>query len=404
MSLPRRWYPACVLVSPSEPVRAFHKGAFRLSLPMRIVLDFRPALRQSTGVGTYAHNLTLALAQSFPEDSYTVFTASWRDRVNHSLFPDGVAVADWKIPVQALDWAWHRWQQPSIERFVGTVDIAHSPSPMLLPARRARTIVTVHDCYFMRHPEDVFGPIRRDYVPLARSAAKAADAVAVVSETTAAEAEDLLGISRDKIYVTPLGVRSEFFHPHAASHTLLARHGIDRPFLLFVGRREKRKDLGTLFKAFDELSAESDGLQLLLVGPDAPGWNKTWARVSARVRHLTRIAPYQSPETLPALYSAAAAVLMPSRWEGFGLTGLEAMAAGTPVIASEVGSLPEILGSAALFVPPGDSAAMAQQCRRVLHDTALATRLSNEGRERAASFRWSHTAKRTHELYHRLGG
>ncbi len=371
---------------------------------MHIVLDFRPALRQSTGVGTYVHNLTSALTESFPEDSYTVFSASWRDRVNGALPPNGVAVADWKIPVRALDWAWHRWQWPSVEHFVGAVDIAHSPSPMLLPARHARTIVTIHDCYFMRHPEDVFGPVRRDYVPLARHAAKVADAVAVVSETTAAEAEDLLGISRDKICVTPLGVRREFFNAAAASEVLLARHGIDRPFLLFVGRREKRKDLGTLLAAFDELSAESDGLQLVLVGPDAPGWDETWAGASDRVQDRTRLVPYQGAHALPGLYAAAAAVVMPSRWEGFGLTGLEAMAGGTPVVASEVGSLPEILGSAALFVPAGDSSAMAQGCRRVLDDTVLAAQLSDDGREHAAGFRWSRTAERTHELYRRLGG
>tara|TARA_B100000929_G_scaffold171173_1_gene135612 strand:- start:1431 stop:2546 length:1116 start_codon:yes stop_codon:yes gene_type:complete len=371
---------------------------------MRIVLDFRPALRQSTGVGTYAHNLISALAESFPEDSYTAFTSSWRDRANRSLLPDGVEITDWKIPVRALDWTWNRWQWPSVERLVGTVDIAHSPSPMLLPARRARTIITVHDCYFMRHPEDVFGPVRRDYVPLARRAAEVADAVVVVSKTTAVEVEDLLGIGRNKIHVTPLGVRQEFFQAPAANCTLLRTHGIDRPFLLFVGTREKRKDLGTLLKAFDELSAESDDLQLLLVGPDAPGWRETWAETSDRVRQRTRIAPYQSMETLPAIYGAATALVMPSRWEGFGLTGLEAMATGTPVIASEVGSLPEVLGSAALFAPAEDSAAMAQQCRQVLHDTTLATQLVNKGREHAATFRWSHTAERTNELYHRLGG
>ena len=370
---------------------------------MHIVLDFRPALRQSTGVGTYVHNLTAALSESFPEDSYTVFSASWRDRLNGALPPEGVAVADWKLPVRALDWAWHRWRWPSVEHFVGAVDIAHSPSPMLLPARQARTIVTVHDCYFMRHPEDVFGPVRRDYVPLARRAAAAADAVAVVSETTAAEVEDVLQVDPSKICVTPLGVRREFFAAVATDSAPLARYGIDQPFLLFVGRREKRKDLATLLAAFDELSADLDGLQLVLVGPDAPGWDETWAGASERVRRHTRLVPHQGADELPALYAAAAALVMPSRWEGFGLTGLEAMAAGTPVVASEVGSLPEILGSAALFAPSADAAAMAQQCRRVLEDSALSASMSAIGREHAASFRWSHTARRTHELYHNLG-
>jgi len=372
---------------------------------MHIVLDFRPALRHSTGVGTYVHNLVTALSEGFPEESYTVFSASWKDRLDTSLVPDDVTVADSRIPVRALDWAWHRWQWPAVERLVGPVDIAHSPSPMLLPSRRARTIVTVHDCYFMRHPDDVFGPVRRDYVPLARRAAHLADAVVVVSESTATEAVELLGITRDKICVTHLGVDDAFSRADAATaQTLLQQHHIDRPFLLFVGRREKRKDLGTLLAAFDGLRAEGADVQLALVGPDAPGWSETWSAASARVRQHTRLIPHQSAGRLAGLYAAASVVVMPSRWEGFGLTGLEAMACGTPVVASRVGSLPEVLGDAALFSAAGDAASMAEQCRRVLHDGELAQRLSMQGRRHAAGFRWSETARRTHELYRRLSG
>lgn len=372
---------------------------------MHIVLDFRPALRQGTGVGTYVRNLVTALSEGFPEESYTVFSASWKDRLDVAQVPKGVAVVDRKIPVRLLDRTWHRWGWPGLERFVGPTDVAHSPSPMLMPARRARTVVTVHDCYFMRHPEDVFGTVRRDYVPLARGAAEAADAVVVNSESTAAEVEELLGISRDKICVTPLGVEARFFDPVTTdTRRILERSGIDRPFFLFVGRRERRKDLATLLAAFDELCTDPGNVQLVLVGPDAPGWDETWAGASATVRRHTRILPYQEATRLAGLYAAASVVVMPSRWEGFGLPGLEAMACGTPVVAHEVGALPEVLGDAAFFVPQGDPSAMARECRLLLHDADRANRARRAGRRHAAGFTWGETARRTHELYRRLNG
>jgi glycosyltransferase involved in cell wall biosynthesis len=372
---------------------------------MRIVLDFRPALHQGTGVGTYVHNLAMALCEGFPDDTYTLFSASWKHRVNGSRTPAGAQVADWKIPVAALDWSWHRWRWPAVERFAGDADIAHSPSPMLLPSRRARAVVTVHDCHFLRHPEDVFGPVRRDYVPLARQAASRADAVLTVSETTAADVEELLAVPRARIRVTPLGVDRAWFGaaPESAA-PLLQRHAVDRPFLLFVGRRERRKDLGALLAAFDLLLAAGEDLQLVLAGTDAPGWEQTWDAATPRVRGGTRLMPHQDAACLAGLYAAAAVLAMPSRWEGFGLTGLEAMACGTPVVASRVGSLPEVLGDAALFAAPGDAAAMAEQCRRLLHDSELARRMSAAGRVRAAGFRWTETARRTHALYRELAG
>ncbi len=368
---------------------------------MNIVFDFRPALIRSTGVGTYVHNLVAALTETNPEDTYTVFSASWKDRLRDA--PSGVRVTDWKIPVQLLDWAWHQWRRPGVERFVGAVDVAHSPSPMLLPCRSGRTVITVHDCYFMRHPEDVFGPVRDHYVPLARRSAAEADAVAVVSETTAKEAIELLGVPEDKICVTPLGVAASFFDPGiGAADTLVETYSLDRPFVLFVGRREKRKDLATLLAAFDDLIADGEDLLLVLVGPDAPGWAEIWEVAPERVRRLTRLIPHQRTAQIASLYARASILAMPSRWEGFGLTGLEAMAAGTPVVASSVGSLPEVLGDAALFAPAADAEAMAEHLRRLLHDEDLAEQQRTRGRARAAQFRWRDTARRTHALYQRL--
>ena len=370
---------------------------------MHIVLDYRPALRQSTGVGTYIRNLASALVELYPDDRHTLFSASWKDRLEAADLPPVAAIADWRIPVRVLDRAWHRWQWPPVERLVGAADIVHSPSPMLMPSRRARTIITVHDCYFLRHPEDVFGPVQRDYVPLARRAAQAADAVIAVSQTTAAEVRELLHVADDKICVTPLGVADAFTAADAdAARPVLAKHGVDGDFLLFVGRREPRKDLGTLLAAFDELLPEHPGLLLVLVGPDAPGWPETWSTATERVRRNTRVVPHLDASRLPSLFAAATIVVMPSRWEGFGLIGLEAMAAGTPVVAAEVGALPEVLGDAALFSGAADAGALAEQCRRLLRDPDLAARHSARGRDHAGGYRWQETARRTHALYERL--
>ena len=370
---------------------------------MHICLDFRPALRQGTGVGTYVRNLVEALSHEFPDDRYTAFSASWKDRLNGLGNAAAVEVSDWRIPVRILDRAWHRWSWPRIEQLIGPVDVAHSPSPMLLPTRHAKTVVTVHDCYFMRHPEDVFGPVRRDYVPLARASAQSADAVAVVSVSAAAEAQEFLGVPRERIVITPLGVQPIFFAPPAATEVLEA-HGIDGPFMLFVGRRERRKDLGSLFAASDALAAAGYDLHIVLVGPRAPGWDETWAAASTDARARTTLLEHQPVADLAALYGAASLVVLPSRWEGFGLPGLEAMAAGTPVIATDAGSLPEVLADAALYAAAENPAELADRCRTVLEDSQLANDLSERGRKHAATFRWSDTAQRTHALYRQLLG
>lgn len=373
---------------------------------MRICLDYRPALREGTGVGTYVLHLLAALARNYPDDEYTAFSSSWKDRLRAPADSPNVVVSDWPLPVRALDWGWHRWGWPPVERLVGKQDIAHSPSPMLLPARTARQVVTVHDCYFLHHPEDVFGPVRRDYVPLARKAALRADAVLVPSATTAAEVEELLAVPADKIHVTPLGVdprfhRCERSEPEEGAE-LRARFDLHGRYLLFVGRREPRKDLGTLLAAVDELAARGVPVQLAIVGPEAPGWQKTWSDASPRARDRCRLLPHLPAGRLAHLYAGAAAAVIPSRWEGFGLTALEAMAAGTPVIAARVGALPEVLSDAPVWVPPGDAHSLAEGSRRILEDPAFAEEHRRRGMAHAGHFRWEKTAELTHSIYRRL--
>jgi len=394
---------------------------------MHVCIDFRPALRHATGVGTYVRNLVRGLRRTHPDVVLTTFSASFRDRLPEI---DGVHRCDWRIPVRLLDWSWHRWDWPPVEWLAGRQDIAHSGSPLLMPASRARQVVTVHDCWFLRHPEDVFGPVRRDYVPLARASAARADAVVVPSRTTGDEVRELLGVPDERIRVTPLGVDPVFLDGRAAldptdgtadrdpgaggedtppgadgAAPVPGRAaGLESGYLLFVGRREPRKDLGTLLAAVARLQARLPGLRLLLVGPDAPGWTETWKSAPAGVRERTTLLPHQPVEALAELYRRAGALVMCSRWEGFGLPALEAAAVGTPVVATRAGSLPEVLGDAARWAEPGDPEGLAESCHEVLTDDVLAADLRARGRRRSRRFRWERTAELTHGLYEELTG
>ena len=371
---------------------------------MHVCIDYRPALREGTGVGTYVRGLLAGLVRCHPEAEYSAFSSSWRDRL--SLDPELAAIRplDARVPVRLLDWLWHRHQWPPIEHWSGNVDVTHSPSPLPLPSRHGRTVVTVHDCYFLRCPSDVGGVVRRDYVPLAREGIRRADAVVVVSETTRDELQDLIGLPADKVHVTYNGVADDF-RPLPDAANLIRRHlGIERPFILFAGRREPRKDMPTLLAGFAALLDQFRELDLVLVGPDGVGWAEIWSQASPALTSRIRILEHQSVARLASLYTAAEILLLPSRWEGFGLTAVEAMACETPVVAARAGALPEVLGEAAEWFDVGDAAGLAAACSRLLEDSARRADFVRRGRDRAAMYTWNRTATLTYNLYEQLQG
>lgn len=376
---------------------------------MYVCIDFRPALRSGTGVGTYVRNLVGGLRETHPETVITAFSASFRHRIDDGRGTDGaVRFCDWRIPVRLLDWSWHRWNWPPVEWLAGPQDVVHSPSPLLVPACRARRVVTVHDCWFLRHPEDVFGPVRRDYVPLARASAARADAVVVPSQTTRDEVRQLLDVPAERIRVTPLGVDPAFLEAAPAGADQIDSApvplGPDRGYLLFVGRREPRKDLGTLLDAVAHLHRRLPEVRLVLVGPDAPGWEETWRAAPDEVKRRTTVVAHQPPGSLATLYRRAGALVVCSRWEGFGLPALEAAAVGTPVVATRAGSLPEVLQDAARWVDVGDAEGLADACEEVLTSPGLVEDLRGRGLRRSREFRWERTAELTHTLYEELAG
>lgn len=367
---------------------------------MQICVDYRPALHQSTGVGTYVRGLLYGLLETHPENSYTAFSASWKHRVELPAHLQGTRVVDVRFPVRLLDSLWHRHGWPPIEGWVGPHDVVHSPSPLPIPTRRAKQVVTVHDCYFLRRPDHVIGPMRRDYAPLLRKALERADGILTNTCTTRDELLELVGIAGDNVHVTPLGVDPVFEATLAPppSHDL----ALPERYVLFVGRREPRKDPATLLAAFDRILERDPDLRLLMVGPEGHGWREVWAATTERVREATICLAHQPAERLAALYASATMLLLPSLWEGFGLTAIEAMAMGTPVVAARVGALPEVLGDAAVWVDPADAEALAAGCERLLASSTLRQKAIEAGHVRARLYRWSRTAELTNRVYARL--
>jgi glycosyltransferase involved in cell wall biosynthesis len=248
------------------------------------------------------------------------------------------------------------------------------------------------------------GIIRRDYVPLTKAAAGAADAILTVSETTRDEVLELLRVPRDRVHVTYNGGSESYAPVPAADRIVADRFGIERPFVLFAGRREYRKDLPTLLAACGPLLERQPDLALVLAGPDGDSWDTTWAGADPAVRGRTHVLEHQSQQSLAELYSAARVLVLPSRWEGFGLTGIEAMACGTPVVAARSGAMPEIYGDAARWFPAGDAEALTEALDAVLTDTALRAELVAVGRDRARLYTWDTTADLTHRVYEDVAG
>lgn len=257
------------------------------------------------------------------------------------------------------------------------------------PAYRGRTVVAIQDLSFELMPELMAPTDRfffRTFVP---RSARRADRVLTGSEWTKRDLVERYGIDEDRIVVTPYGV-DPIFTPDGP-----ARDG--SPYALFVGAIQPRKDPLT---ALEALARTNGDLRLLLTGPEKSGAGELRAAIERLgLAGRVELTGHVSLDELAALYRGAACFVYPSRYEGFGLPVLEAMASGTPVVATAAGAVPEVAGDAAILVQPGDAGALATGIERALADRE---RLVAAGLERARQFSWAETARLTLETYREL--
>jgi glycosyltransferase involved in cell wall biosynthesis len=360
---------------------------------VRILVDYRPALRARTGVGEYIHHLVRAYARD-TVDEVAVFTSSWKDRPAAGLSADLHArVVDRRVPGALLNACWHRLEWPPVERLTGPFDVVHAAHPLLIPSTGAAQVVTIHDLDFLAHPDRTQREIRRDYPVLAGAHARRAHAVVTSTYHGRQLVIDTFGVPGERVYTCRAG--APVWHDLGRT-----AHVPPDGYVLFLGTLEPRKNIGTLLDAWEAVLLRMPGRQLVLAGqatPDADAWLARMARapLAGSVRHLGYVEDAQREQ----LFKGARVLVLPSLDEGFGLTALEAMSAGVPVVAASRGSLPEVVGEAGVLVDPTDARAIADALVRVLSDRDWAIALADKGLDQARAFTWQEAAATLRQAY-----
>lgn len=341
------------------------------------------------GSGTYVVELSRALRAR--ADVTPVGISAWHREAVSPDWDPGIPVRRSLLPRRALYAAWQRLGRPRVDRADGALDVCHATTWAVPPTRRA-LVVTVHDLAFLDGPQLFTQHGNAFFRRALDTVRRRADAVIVPSHATA-DACVAAGIDVTRLHVVPHGVEVPRPSRDAIADTHL-RHAVTRPYIMWAGTVEPRKNVGTLIQAYDELARETDAPDLLLVGP--AGWGSL-PHIPAHLRDRVRLTGRVSRMDLHALYAGASAFVYPSLSEGFGLPVLEAMAHGLPVVTSRNTACDEVLGGAGYSVDPLDASQIAHALETALGpDGALRAAL---GRERSATFRWDRSAELTVQAY-----
>jgi glycosyltransferase involved in cell wall biosynthesis len=263
-------------------------------------------------------------------------------------------------------------------------------------------VVTIHDILFESHPDLFEGAFSARSRALIRRSARRAEIVLTVSEFSRRALIDHYALPPGKVRVTPNGVDCRVFHRMGNEDPAARKRlGVEGPFVLAIGRIEPRKNLVRLMRAFAKARERlSGGVRLVIAGQEDFRSRDVFEEAARHPKDSIVFLGAVPDEDLPAIYSLAEAVAYPSLVEGFGIPILEAMACGTPVLASPRGALPEVGGDAVLWAEPEDEEELARGLERILTDSELRERLRAAGPPRARLFDWEETAKRTLEAYH----
>lgn len=293
---------------------------------------------------------------------------------------------------------------PMLDRRLG-LDVLHVPFNVL-PVGRSRKVVTIHDLAFL-HVGDTFGRLERQRMSLLTAfSARRADRIFAVSEYSRQDIARTYRIPEDRITVTPNAVDASEFRilPEPERDAFRKAHGLPDAFLLYVGTLQPRKNVLNLLRAFDRMAADGrKDVHLVLVGRKGWIYEDIFRFIRERglgdrVRHLENV----GQEELAGLYNAALALVFPSVFEGFGMPLLEAMACGCPVASSNVTSMPEIYGDAALPFDPADVGEMASRMRQIADDAALRRDLASKGLANLGRYSWEATADIVRKAYRSL--
>jgi glycosyltransferase involved in cell wall biosynthesis len=365
---------------------------------LRVAVDAVPLLDTRTGVGRFVSETLARLAKRPQLDLVAYGWPLGGKDLMRGVLPLGVRSARLPMAGPPMRAMWRRLDIPPIELWTGPVDVVHGLNFVVPPARRAAELVTVHDLTFVRHPEMCTADTL-EFPSLLERAVRRGAWVHVVSSFVGDEVVELLGVDPARVVVVPNGLTETPPADPARGRTMAGAE----QYILAIGTIEPRKDLPRLVDAFDAVAEEYPDVKLVVAGPD--GWGADAFRAAyRRAKHRDRVVRlgFVSEDDRNALLRGATLFAYPSLYEGFGLPPLEAMSAGTPVVTTSSGGIPEVVDDAAIVVPPGDTDALAGGLARVLDDPELVDQLRARGFANIARFSWDRTADELAALYRRL--
>ena len=318
--------------------------------------------------------------------------------------PFGQSGPGWKTKVlPGKGQAWKQLKLPAALR-QDRVDAFHSLTSTIPLRRPCPTVVTICDLFFEVYPE--FVPVKSRLIMrrLFSYAARHADRIIAISENTKRDIIQFYDVPDSKIAVSYPGLNPFFrrLEGEGGIKNTLAKYKIDSPYVLHVGSLSFTRNISGLMEAFALLTEDYPKMKLVLVGGSFWGFQLAPLLEKHGLENQVIAIDYMPNEDLRAVYNEAQALILPSFFEGFGLPIIEAMACGTPVVASSVGAMKEAAGDAGLLVDPHDPAAMAEAMRRILKDDNLQEQLIEKGLAQAAKFTWRAAAEEALEVYHSL--
>lgn len=371
---------------------------------MNIGIDYTSALKQGGGIGRYTRGLITTLAQLDRQHHYRLMYTPDSPLEGLRLFETYPNFSTHRYPLAErwLTIGWHRLFLPvPVETFSGPLDLFHSPNFILPPVRQTKTLLTVHDLSFIRHPQGAVDKLRRWLEKVVPRSLERADHVLADSESTKRDLMELFGTPAADITVVGAGVEPRFkpITEPAELQRVAKRYNLPSDFILSVGTLEPRKNFTGLIDAFSR-SPVRETHHLVIAGGKGWLYDDIFAAAEASpVANRIHLIGFVADDDLPTLYSLADVFAYPSHYEGFGIPVVEAMACGTPVICADNSSLPEVAGNSALQVPATNIDALAGAMHRLAVDSSLRESVIASGFLQVQKFNWPAAAQRLLAVY-----
>jgi len=368
-------------------------------IDMKIGVDARPLSYQLTGIGVYLKHLLDEIQEIDHQNDYYLIS---NGPIDYDLKNQRWSKVAGRLDRKLLSTFWMQLNVPliAVRRNLDLFWGSRHHLPLLL-SPGIRTVVTVHDIVNRLYPGTMALPNLLVERSLMKLSLKRSDAIIADSRSTAADIKDKLGISANKIDTIHLGTSVFPREPKCGAEQ---SNDVPSKYFLFVGTLDPRKNFERIFKAFELLRPRSQGLHLVIIGGE--GWkNKKFLKMvrTHPLKDQIHMPGYLPRNQLLSYYENAICLMFPSLYEGFGLPILEAMSRGTPVITSNVSSMQEVAGDAALLVDPYDTSAIADAMNKLLRDDRFRARLINMGFKRAKEFSWKKCAEQTLKVLNRVG-